>query len=304
MKFFFLAHNPISLYCLKELIRKKQIPEFTVIHKDLEYEKLKDVFYDPINYFCKQNNIKLYSITKLEEIKENISGTDFGMCVGFMQIIRKEIFELPEKGIYNLHCGKLPEYRGRAPISRAIINGDRYITVTVHKIDEGVDSGDICLEENIIIKKSDDVNTLYKKCSAISALMISEFVRKISMGNISLRKQNLLDSKKSNLKITESERKINWNHSENRIFNLIRALTSPYPNAFSIYNDEKYYFNKASIIGKKEKNNFKTGVIIQINKDSLIIKCRNGCIKVSEIKNAGNEQIIINKTFLNKGLFK
>ncbi len=221
-----------------------------------------------------------------------------------MQIIRKEIFELSLKGIYNLHCGKLPEYRGRAPISRAIINGDRYIKVTIHKIDDGVDSGDICLEENIIIKKSDDVNTLYKKCSVSSASLITKFVTKITEGNISLRKQNLLDSKKANLKITEAERKINWNHSASRIFNLIRALTSPYPNAFSIYNDEKYYFNKASIIGKKEINNFKTGEIMQINKDSLIIKCRNGCLKVSGIKNAGNEQIIINKTFLKKGIFE
>ncbi len=151
MKFFLLAHNLMSLICLKKLIQKKQIPDFVVIHKNLDIEKLKDTFYSPIEKTCKEHKIRLFRVNKLDEIKNVIEGSSFGICAGFMQIISEDIFALPEKGIFNLHCGKLPKYRGRAPISRAIINGESDVIVTIHKIDEGVDSGEICFEDYIRI---------------------------------------------------------------------------------------------------------------------------------------------------------
>jgi methionyl-tRNA formyltransferase len=302
MKFFLLAHNPMSLICLNKLIKNKQIPDLVVIHKYLSFEKLKESFYSPIEKTCKKNKIRLFKVNKLEEIKDIIKGSDFGICAGFMQIISEEIFSLPEKGIFNLHCGKLPKYRGRAPISRAIINGDRNITVTIHKIDAGVDSGDICIEDRIRISDKDDVNSLYKKCSDKSAELISNFVNRIKRDKIKLKKQRI--TKKANLRINEDERKINWNKVPGRIFNLIRALKSPYPNSYSYYNLKRIYFNKAEILNRNWIHTFRNGEIAEINNESIIIRCRGGYIKAFEMKDEDNKIIDLKKTFSIKSKFE
>ena len=301
MKFFLLAHNVMSLICLKKLVQNNQIPDFVVIHKNLDVEKLKDTFYSPIEKICKGNKIRLFRVNKLDEIKNVIEGSDFGICAGFMQIIGEDIFRLPEKGIFNLHCGKLPKYRGRAPISRAIINGESNVIVTIHKIDAGVDSGEICIEDNIRITDQDDVNSIYKKCSEKSAELISNFVKKVKKEKIKLRKQRII--KKANLRITEDERKINWNNTPKRIFNLIRALRSPYPNSYCFYNLKKIYFNKARKIESEMHDKFRNGEIAVVKNEGLVIKCRGGFILASELRDDENTIINLNKTFLAKSKF-
>jgi methionyl-tRNA formyltransferase len=301
MKFFLLAHNLMSLICLKKLVQNKQIPDFVVIHKKLDTEKLKDTFYTPIENICKENKLKLFRVNKLDELKNVIEGSDFGICAGFMQIIGEDIFNLPEKGIFNLHCGKLPKYRGRAPISRAIINGENKVIVTIHKIDAGVDSGEICIEDYIRIKENDDVNSLYKKCSEKSAELLTKFVNKVKKEKIKLKRQRI--TKKANLRINEDERKINWNNTSKRIFNLIRALRSPYSNSYCFYNLKKIYFNKARIIESKMNDKFKNGEIAIVKKEGLVIKCRGGFILASELRDDGNRINKLNKTFLAKNKF-
>ena len=165
MKFFYLAHGVMSNVCLRNLIEKKYVPDFVVVHKNYEREKLLESFYKPIENLCKNSSIKLLKTSSISELQKDIEGNDLGICVGFMEIIKKDIFEIPNYGILNLHCGKLPKYRGRAPISRTIMNGEKHLIISVHKIDEGVDSGDILNETKILIEDIDDVNSLYEKCS-------------------------------------------------------------------------------------------------------------------------------------------
>ena len=269
MKFFYLAHGIMSLVCLRDLLEKKYFPGFVVIHEDYEKE-----------------------------------GYEFGLCLGFMEIIKKEVFELPKYGILNLHCGKLPEYRGRAPISRAIMNGDEFITLSIHRMDEGVDSGDILQETEIKIEDNDDVNIMYEKCSEESASSVIESIKKIEAGNPIFIKQNIEPNSKANRKILYEERMINWKDDVRKIHNLVRALTPPYPCAFSILNKVDYLFVESEIDSFERDNDCSSGEILSMNDKSMQINCSNGILKIIIITDESLSVINIKNTFKVGDLFK
>jgi methionyl-tRNA formyltransferase len=300
--FFYLAHGMMSYECLKELIENDYKPAFVCVHKEYETDKLNEIFFIPIEKLCKDKKIEIYKVHKISELKDKIANHSVGICIGFMEIIKKEIFELPRFGILNLHCGKLPDYRGRAPISRTLINNDNYLYMTLHKIDDGVDSGEIAGEYEIEIDLNDDVNTLYKKCSEKSADFIIDILHKIK--SINYIKQDLNKFPNANKKIKDDERKINWDAGIERIFNLIRALTIPYPCAFSSYEDKTYKFIKSEIFSKETCRAKINGEIYFVDEDYLLVNCKDGLLRVFEIRDENNNVIEMEKNFKLKGIFR
>lgn len=295
----------MGLEGLKGLININYPPGFVVIHKDLQIDKLYESFYAPIEKLCLTYDIPIFKTTKINEIKNNFIDFDFGISAGFMEIIGKDVFEIPKYGIINLHCGKLPNYRGRAPISRTIMDGNKYLTVSLHKIDEGVDSGDILLEQEIEIGIEDDVNTIYKKCCNESADILIKGVEKLLSGNKDIfSKQDLFIKPKANRKISEEERKINWDKSVEDIHNLIRAITTPYPCAYSIYDNIKYHFIKSEIFGKDRCNARQPGELYFIDDEYLIINCTDGLLKITDIRNEENNKINLEELFKPRSILR
>ena len=220
-----------------------------------------------------------------------------------MEIIKKDIFEIPKYGILNLHCGKLPKYRGRAPISRTILNGDKHLIISIHKIDEGVDSGDILNETEILIE-DDDVNSLYKKCSEKSSESIIESLKKIESGNPTFLKQDISPDSKANKKISSEERKINWGDDIIKIRNLIRALVPPYPCAISVFDVEEYSFLSSEINSYEKDDNRDNGEIINIDNNSILINCSNGILKIKKITDRNSSIINMKEKFKIGDIFK
>jgi methionyl-tRNA formyltransferase len=297
----------MGLECLKGLITKNYPPEFVVIHKNLEIEKKSQEFYQPIEKICSDYDIPLIKTEKVSEINDNFIGFDFGICVGFMEIIGKDILENQKLGIFNLHCGKLPNYRGRAPISRTIMDGNDELTMTLHKMDEGVDSGDILYEFKIQIDIDDDVNTLYKKCCDASSDTVINGVEKLySQNSISdiFHKQDLTLKPKPNKKISDEERKINWDSNIKSIHNLIRALTPPYPGVYSTYENRKFHFIKSEIFSIETCKARNLGEIYFVDEDYLLINCKDGLLKIIEVQNEENKKINFEEVFKPRGIFK
>jgi methionyl-tRNA formyltransferase len=294
MKFFYLAHSTLSLKLLEDLISKDLLPEFVVIHKNLDNEKLDNSFYKPISELC-LNRIELYRVNSINEIRYKVEGTQLGICAGFMEIIKRDIFTLPEFGIINLHCGKLPEYRGRAPISRAIMNGDKNIVMTVHKINEGIDSGDIILEHPLPVTLEDDVSTMYEKCSSASSNVIYEAINLISRKKFVSVKQKIND-KKANGKLSDDERKLNFEKPASDIFNKVRSLTGNYGGAILNLNglEHRIYWIEVTDI----KSDL-PGIIKLVGND-VLISCADYFIKIIDVRDSNGSAANL-KTLLRNG---
>jgi methionyl-tRNA formyltransferase len=261
------------------------------------YDEYKEKFYDKLEDLCSSNNIELLKTDNVSDLKEKIRGTEVGICAGFMEIIKSDVFDAPENGILNLHCGELPEYRGRAPISRTIMDGRDSLCMTLHKIDAGVDSGDILIEKKIIIDEDDDVNTLYYKCSINTAVIIHAGLELLRNNKAdTFKKQNISIKKKPHKKITDEERKIDWQVSVKQIFNKIRALTIPYPAAYTNLNGVQYNFLKAKPVYSSNISE-KYGIIYEVHTDFILINCKNGILMVYDIRDKDMEKVEIKSAF-------
>ena len=304
MKFFYLAFGDMSLRTLTDLIGMNEVPEYVVTHKSYLYNDYKEKFYDKLEDICKNNSVKLICTDKISELKDDISKVELGVSVGFMEILKQDIYSLPRFGILNLHCGKLPEYRGRAPISRTIMDGNDSQFITLHKIDSGVDSGPVLLEKEIIIEDDDDVNSVYYKCAIHSALLVREGIELLRMGKMNMFKEQ--DSSKKYTpwqKLSDEERMIDWSKSNKQIYNKIRAMSSPYPCAFSMLNDTPYLFNRAKPVFSDMDNGIH-GLIIDANSDFVVVNTGNGLLMAYDIRNNVNEKVDFAKSFKKGDVFK
>lgn len=283
MGYFYLVFGNMGLRILKKLTESGKSPGLIISHKTYRYETSGKEFYEPLKEFAEENKIDLILTDKISGEKEKLKRYRFGICCGFMEILRSEIYELPEHGIYNLHCGKLPEYRGRAPISRSIMNGEKELTVSLHRIDSGVDSGDILLTGGIEITESDDVNTMYEKCIPVSFRLISEALDLINVEGLKNRLKPQPKAKSGAYRsITDAERRIKPESEIKEAYNLVRALYPPYPGAIFNYKGKEYKVEGSRYEYNKESEG--GGRIAFANEEEIGIEFTGGrliCGKIS-----------------------
>lgn len=279
----------MSLDCLKGLVREKKIPEFVVIHFDRERDKLDSEFFYPLIEFCDKNGLTLIEVKKISELKNEIGKCDIGLCGGFMEIIKKEIYDLPEYGILNLHCGKLPEYRGRAPISRTIINADEKLIMTIHQIDDGVDSGDILIDEEIEIGLNDDVNSLYMKCSERSGKFFARALDLIESGKFKYTAQERTLNPPHKI-LKPEERRLIWSEGVTNVYNKMRALYPPYSQSFFEFNGKKFFVNRAEFV-KQNSKKVKYAEVIGVKDNRILLALADGEIIINNMEDSSRIEV-------------
>jgi len=230
-------------------------------------------------------NLKLFEEKNInnnqfvEKVRDELK-PDLIVSVNFDQIFKKEIINIPEKGCINIHASLLPKYRGRAPLNWAILNGEEETGVTVHYINEGIDTGKIILQEKIEIKKTDYIADILKKVKGKYPELINKAVDLIDNDEV-----EPVEQKKENGsyygKRTPADGLINWEQSAKIIYNLIRAVSHPYPGAFTYLDDEKVFIWRAEVEAKNA-NNEQPGKIIEKSDDSLFVQCGKGQLFVTD----------------------
>lgn len=249
-----------------------------------------------IHQFALQNNLCVRTPTKLEKQTEidflKKSNPDLGIVVSYGLIIPTEILEIPRFGFLNIHPSLLPRWRGAAPIQRAIMNGDEKTGVNIMKLDDGLDTGDICKKIEIEIKTTDNNESLSLKLSKLGAEILMQAVIELQDGNLNFTRQdnrNITYAKKIDKKETE----LDFNCAAKEIHNKIRGL-SPHPGAWFKYIDESNNFRVRIIQAEILEGHGKPGEVID---DELSIACGVNAIKPILIQKEGKKPMHI-KDFL------
>ncbi|MEN2994419.1 MAG: methionyl-tRNA formyltransferase [Thermodesulfovibrio sp.] len=214
---------------------------------------------------------------------------EFFIVVAYGKILPKEILEIPHKGCINLHASLLPKYRGAAPIQWALIKGEKITGVTTILMDEGIDTGPILLQKEVLIEDEDNAESLSKKLSIIGAELVIETIDKMRKGSIIPKPQIGEPTYAPQLK--KEDGKINWNESAIKIFNLVRG-TYPWPGAYSFLKDERVKIIKTEVL----KGNASPGLIIKA-KDELVVGTADGLIKILLIQPEG-KRVMTAKEFI------
>lgn len=183
------------------------------------------------------------------ELENNLRRIDPQAIVvaAYGKIIPKWLLELPESGCLNLHGSLLPEYRGAAPIQRAILDGRKITGVTSMLMDEGLDTGDILLQEEVAIEPDDDSGSLTAKMAVTGAHLIIKTLRELSENILKPISQNEEKATYAE-KIAKEERLIEWCCEAAAVNNKIRAL-SPRPGAYTLFNGMRVKIFKAHTAG-------------------------------------------------------
>ncbi|HEY6394584.1 MAG TPA: formyltransferase [Candidatus Binataceae bacterium] len=164
----------------------------------------------------------------------------------YRHLIPERVLNLPCAGAYNLHGSLLPAYRGRAPVNWMLVNGEREAGVTLHHMVARADAGDIVAQRSVAIEDRDTALSLYRKLVALGAQVIREFHPLIVTGRAPRRAQDLSKGSYYGRRRPEDGR-IDWHWPARRIFNLIRAVTHPYPGAFCLVGGRKLFIWQAAL---------------------------------------------------------
>ena len=175
------------------------------------------------------------SIKHLKEINPDVI-----FVIGWTRLVSPEVLAIPKYGCIGMHASLLPKYRGRAPVNWAIINNEKLTGNTMLLLDEGVDTGDILAQRSIQITLSDSCQTVYDKVAQAGRAMIREIIPALKKGTFPRVPQN---EKKATVmpKRTPEDGLIDWNKTALELFNWVRALTHPYPGAFTYFRNKKLF---------------------------------------------------------------
>lgn len=196
----------------------------------------------------------------------------------FQKLIKHNVITIPKFGCINLHPSLLPKYRGMSPQHWPIINGDKKTGITVHFIDDGVDTGDIIIQQEMEIKSDETVFQLQNRFKIVYGSIVRTAIEKIELGTNSFIKQSHLPgSYYGKLKLVHC--KIDLNGSYLDAFNLIRGVTFPYFGA----RLGDYIIWKAIKIKKKSgwMNELELGIFISENNEGYI-KFNDGILKLDK----------------------
>ena len=210
---------------------------------------------------------------------------DIIVVVAFGRILPKAVLALPKYGCVNVHGSLLPEYRGAAPIQRAVLDGCKETGVTTMLMDIGMDTGDMLLQAKMPITDEDTSGTMFDKLAVLGGTLLIDTLAGLENGTIVPQKQD--DSKATHAAmILKADEVIDWNHSAETIFCQIRGL-SPAPGAYTWWNGERLKLWKARI--NDTETGKMPGTVVKISKDALTVQTGVGCLEVLELQPAGKK---------------
>lgn len=171
---------------------------------------------------------------------------DLVFCVGWTQLLGAELLAIPRIGCLGFHASLLPRYRGRAPVNWALINGEPATGNTLMLLDEGVDTGDILAQRVIPITPDDTCGTVYDKVAATELEMIAEVMPLLHLGVVPRRAQ---DHEQATVmgRRRPDDGLIDWHQPAPRLHDWVRALTHPYPGAFTILGGHRVHVWRAHV---------------------------------------------------------
>ena len=206
------------------------------------------------------------------------------------RMLPKAVWQLPALGTFNLHASLLPHYRGAAPINWAIINGETKTGVTTFFIDEKIDTGEIILQEEVLINTTDTAGSLHDKLMEVGSELVIQTVKCIQEGTAKTIKQPDVVGKPAP-KIYKDTCKIDWQQPIDTIYNKIRGL-NPYPGAWTLLDNAGEQIEAKIFNAAKEviHHHYNTGKLITSKKE-LKVAVQDGYISIDEIQLPGKRKM-------------
>lgn len=284
MNIVLIGNVKISLAILKHIYSKNK----NYICGVITNKNTKKSDYADLISFSKKKKISLFLTRNINNKKSykwiKSIRPDLLLCVGWSQIIKKEVLSLPKKGTIGFHPTKLPNNRGKHPIIWSLILDLKKTATTFFLMNESIDGGKIISQKVVNIGKYEYVKNIYKKITQNAKKQVLDILDLIKKNKINF-KSNLTNKSLNNTNYWRKrypiDGKIDFRMNGRAIFNLVRALSHPYPGAHFEYNNINYKVFNLKFKKTNKHLNIEPGKIIFFNK-KLKIKCNDGIILINK----------------------
>lgn len=215
---------------------------------------------------------------------------DLGIVIAF-RMLPEIIWAAPRLGTFNLHASLLPQYRGAAPINRAIMNGETETGVTTFLLNPQIDEGAVLGQTKVAIEPSDNVGTLHDKLMNVGVDLVLETVEKIADGNVTpIEQSDMCDGElRPAPKIFKEDCHIDFSRSGVEIVNLVRGL-SPYPAAWANLS-ESLSAKIFEVAFEPQSVDVECGTVASDGKKYIRVACADGWIVVKELQLSGKKRM-------------
>lgn len=237
-------------------------------------------FYGSVAQLCARNGIPVHApedanhplwVERIAKLKP-----DYLFSFYYRNLLSEALLGTASKGAFNLHGSLLPKYRGRAPANWVLVNGETETGVTLHRMVKRADAGAILAQQKVTIERSDTGLTLHAKLRDAATSLLRDALPQLVAGKLTETAQD--DSQATYFgRRTAADGKLEWKKPAEELFNLVRAVTQPYPGAFCAVGEHKLIVWQAEVV--KGNDGLAPGRVISVNplriacgEDSLVIK--------------------------------
>lgn len=237
-------------------------------------------FYGSVAQLCARNGIPVHAPEDanhplwIERIAK--LNPEYIFSFYYRNLLSEPLLATARKGAFNLHGSLLPKYRGRAPANWVLVNGETETGVTLHRMVKRADAGAILAQQNVTIERTDTGLSLHAKLREAATALLRDALPQLAQGKLIETAQD--DSKATYFgRRTAADGKLDWKKPAEQLFNLVRAVTQPYPGAFCAVGEHKLIVWQADVV--KGNEGLAPGRVISVNplriacgEDSLVVK--------------------------------
>lgn len=278
MKAVVLAYHNMGCVGIEALLRHGFEIAAVFTHKDDPHEK---IWFDSVAELATSQNIPVFAPDDInhplwvERIKT--MNPDIIFSFYYRHMVKSAILDIPPGGCLNLHGSLLPTYRGRCPVNWVLLNGETETGVTLHHMTLQPDAGDIVAQRRVIIAQDDTVKSLYPKLTSAATQMLDDVLPAIKNATAPRRAQDHTKASYYGGRRPE-DGQINWLLPADEVRNLVRAVTQPYPGAFSFLGDRKCLIWSVTTTPSRGQVRM-PGTVVSI--DPLVVACGYGAVRVN-----------------------
>ena len=293
MKILFMGTPEFARVSLEYLINNNYNPAGVITQPDKPQGRKMILTPPPVKEYALLKNIEVYQPValkkrKFQDLLENIN-PDIIIVVAYGKMLPKNVIDFPKYGCVNVHASLLPKYRGAAPINAAIMQGEKITGITTIYMNEGIDTGDMILQEQIKIGENENFGELHDRMAVLGGEVLIKTLKQIE--NDTIKREKQMENNATYAKKIDNEMcVIDWNKSAREIYDKIRAL-SPNIGASAYFENKKLKIFKSEIIEIPENLKDKKNGEFIINKKNLDVKADNSALRICELQLEGSKRM-------------
>ena len=278
----FFAYSEVGYTCLDLLLSRGDNVVALITHEDNPNEK---IWFKTPAVAAREHGLPVFTPESVNnpEWREKIAALqpDLILSVYYRHMIGTKILAMPPLGAWNIHGSLLPKYRGRAPINWAVLHGEPRIGMTLHRMVKSADAGDVVDQEGVAIGPRDSAEVAFRKVMPCARVLLARQIDALLAGTVKETPQDESQATYFGGRTPEDGR-IAWTQTSAQIFNLIRAVTDPYPGAFTDIGDARlmvWWAEPVSVatVGRRGK----PGEVLSL--DPLVIATADGSLELTRI---------------------